>query len=200
MDKGGFANMEKTRCSRRDVLRLAGAGVAAGLLPAFPRVPCWAQDLDLAFPRDGIDPEFSWVNQMQGPRPTHVWENWEDLLYDLETNPEPIIRAPEIQPFMKRVWVFNRTIQWHDEGLDGCLLSYSAGGDLMLTGVSQVSSWHSDPTNVLTNAGDFTRFEKKATIRCRDCTVPPALQFHLGQHHRLEVTVAEASSDWQFCL
>ena len=129
--------MEKTRCSRRDVLRLAGAGVAAGLLPAFPRVPCWAQDLDLAFPRDGIDPEFSWVNQMQGPRPTHVWENWEDLLYDLETNPEPIIRAPEIQPFMKRVWVFNRTIQWHDEGLDGCLLSYSAGGDLMLTGAAR---------------------------------------------------------------
>src|SRR2546425_1882806 len=103
MDIGGFANMEKTRCSRRDVLRLAGAGVAAGLLPAFPRVPCWAQDLDLAFPRDGIDPEFSWVNQMQGPRPTHVWENWEDLLYDLETNAEPIIRAPEIQPFMKRL-------------------------------------------------------------------------------------------------
>src|SRR6266536_5646284 len=111
------------------------------------------------------------IRQVQGPRPTHVWKNWEDILYDMETNPEPIIHSPEIQPFMKQVWIFNRAIQCHDKGLDSCILCYSAGGDLMLTGVSQISSWHYDSTNVVTNAGDFARFEKRSTIPCRDCAV-----------------------------
>jgi len=90
---------------------------------------------------------------------------------------------------MKQVWIFNRAIQCHDKGLDSCILCYSAGGDLMLTGVSQISSWHYDSTNVVTNAGDFARFEKRSTIPCRDCAVLPALQFHLGQHPHLDVTV-----------
>jgi len=125
----------------------------------------------------------------------------EDLFYADEWLADPAVQsAPEFCAFMESAWVFNRAMEWHDEGLDGCVVCYSSVGDLPLTGENQVSSWHSDPENVIAQLGEFTRFEKKSSRRRRDCAVLPCLQFHLGQHHRVEVKVTESSTDWQFCL
>jgi hypothetical protein len=114
------------------------------------------------------------VNQVNGSRPEFVWENWEDLFYEYVWLPDPLVQAaPEFCAFMESAWVFNRALEWHDEGLDGCPICCSASGDLSLTGESQVSSWHSDPDDVVTHHGGFARFEKKSSRRCRDGAVLP---------------------------
>jgi hypothetical protein len=139
------------------------------------------------------------VNQVNGSRPEFVWENWEGLFYAYVWLPL-VQAAPEFCAFMESAWVFNRALEWHDEGLDGCPICCSASGDLSLTGESQVSSWHSDSDDVVTHHGGFARFEKKSWRRCRDCAVLPCFQFQLGPHPRVEVKVTESSANWQFCL
>lgn len=144
----------------------------------------------------------SWLNQTGGLRPRFVWENHEDLLSaDLDLGTRQDLRtAPELAAFFAPNWVFNRALEWHREGLEGCLLCAAGGGPLRLTGADAVSAWHSDPANVLESAGETTRFVKRSTQRCRDAAVLPAFQFHLGQHPTLELEVAAAAADWQFCV
>ena len=146
-------------------------------------------------------PEFAWLNQTAGPRPEHGWENWEALLdgdLSLAGNPAAMT-APELAVFVDRSWVFNRAMEWRRAALDGCVICYSSGGSLRLTGAKGVSEWHSDPANLIEAAGDMTRFVKRSARRCRDAAVLPAFQFHLGQHPRLELEVAQADAEWQFC-
>ncbi len=143
--------------------------------------------------------DFSWINQVQGPRPEYVWENREDVFYhDLSFPDETVVNSPEFVAFLMRSWVFNRAMEWHRE--NGCILAYCVGGDLPLTGEDSVSTWHSDPANGIEQTGHYTRFKKRATVRRRDCAVLPSFQFHLGQHPKLELTVSESSDDWQFVI
>jgi len=147
----------------------------------------------------GPQVDFSWINQANGPRPEYVWENREDVFYhDLSFPDENVVNAPEFVAFMMRPWVFNRAMVWHRE--NGCILAYCVGGDLLLTGEDAVSRWHSDKANRIEEAGEFTRFEKRSTWRRRDCIVLPSFQFHLGQHPTVELTVSEATDDWQFVI
>ena len=143
-------------------------------------------------------PDYSWVNQVTGPRPEYVWENREDVIYHDLSYPAEIETAPEMVPFMHRAWVFNTAMQWHrrPEGI----LCYAAPATLALTGEEQVSAWHSDPANEIVSRGARTRFVKRSTNRRRDCAVLPAFQFHLGQNPILELDVDEASDDWQFVV
>ena len=53
-------------------------------------------------------PNYSWLNQKDGPRPRYVWENREDVIYhDLSYSDKAVERAPEFAAFMGRTWVFN---------------------------------------------------------------------------------------------
>jgi hypothetical protein len=132
-------------------------------------------------------------------RPEHVWENNEDRMYhDLDFPVPEMQTAPEFFALMGQIWVFNTAMQWHREGLDGCILCHCSGSELLLTGEQQVSKWHSEPRNVLRHRADTTTFEKKSG-RHRDCAVLPAFQFHLGQTPTVEVAVSEASTAWEFC-
>jgi len=180
--------------SRRGALKLLGA--AGAVLAA----PGWLG----AAPRDQPRPRlaaYPWLNQTTGPRPPFVWENMEDLIYhDLEYGEPALDGAPEFCAFMRRVWVFNRAMRWRAEGADGAIVCYSAAADLELTGQRQVSAWHSDPENEIAALDTATQFVKRSPLRRRDCAVLPAFQFHLGQHPVLEVTVTEASDDWQFVV
>jgi len=145
-----------------------------------------------------VVPDFSWLNQKDGPRPKYVWENREDCMYhDRYYSDSAKMTAPEIYPIMRSAWVFNRAMKWI-RNQDGTIIAVSKGGDLMLTGEKQVSGWYSDPQNEITNAGDVTTFEKSNNKRRRDCAVLPSFQFHIGQHPVLEVTVLESTDDWQF--
>jgi len=133
-------------------------------------------------------------------RPDFVWENHEDRMYhDLDMPVPEIQTAPEFFAFMGQVWVFNKSMQWHRENLHGAILCHSTGNVLLLTGEHQVSKWHSDSRNTLSNLGETTRFEKKSGRR-RDCAVLPAFQFHLGQHPVVELSVEDANAAWQFCV
>jgi hypothetical protein len=185
--------------SRRRLLKTVGAGIAESLRfqsgkGAVSIRPAISGDVTLSAPH------FPWVNQVGGPRPQYVWENWEDLIYHDQDYAPAIMSAPEFTAFMEHNWTFNRAMEWHDEDLDGCIVSYSNAGDLMLTGTQQVSEWFSDPDNAISHSGEFTRFEKKSTRRCRDAIVLPLFQFHVGQHPRVELSVSEADPDWQFCI
>ncbi len=174
---------------------LAVACFAAGAMMAFGSM---ADIRDHESPATS-ETDFSWINQVEGPRPEFVWENREDVFYhDLSFPDGKITTAPEFVAFMGRAWVFNRAMEWRRE--DGCILCYSVGGDLPLTGANAVSAWHSDPTNLIEQAGEFTRFEKRSTVRRRDCIVLPAFQFHVGQHPKLELTVSDATGEWQFVV
>src|SRR5947209_2059981 len=79
-------------------------------------------------------------------RPLFGWENYEDLIYHDTYYHEPRLdESPDVGGFLHRVWVFNRAMEWHH--IDGCLVCYSAGGNLPLTGVSAVSAWHTGSAN-----------------------------------------------------
>jgi len=179
--------MIRNSLDRRTLLKTLGAGVAASLVSAPERLKT-AETQQLWVPR-------FWDEKT---RPQHVWENHEDRMYhDLEFADPELMTAPEFFAFMGQVWLFNRAMQWHREGLDGCIVCYSSG-DLALTGEHQVSKWHSDPRNTLKQIGDSTRFEKQSGRR-RDCAVVPAFQFHIAQNPSVALTVSEASAPWQFC-
>ena len=203
------------RMTRRSALKTLGGTVAAGLLPA--SVELNAQER-AEVPAGEVKP--IWLPKFwedSETRPAYVWENREDVIYhDLEypvgqvpvgpsshltatANAAEFVNLPEFRPFMHRVWVFNRAMQWHDKGLDGCLLCYSDPAGLALTGEHQVSAWHTGEKNSLTHSGASTTFEKKSGRR-RDAAVLPAFQFHLGQNPKVELAVSEATSDWQFCI
>jgi hypothetical protein len=93
----------------------------------------------------------------------YVWENREDVIYhDLSYGDKTIEAAPEIVPFMHRVWVFNRAMQWHRES-EG-ILCYSPPATLRLTGDKAVSAWHSDPANELTAHGEYILFMKACRL------------------------------------
>jgi hypothetical protein len=180
--------------SRRGALKLLGT--AGALLAA----PGWLRAASKEQPRPRLA-AYPWLNQTTGPRPPFVWENMEDLIYhDLEYGEPALDGAPEFCAFMRRVWVFNRAMRWRREGLDGAIVCYCAGGDLELTGQRQVSAWHSDPENDIVALDAATQFVKRSARRRRDCAVLPAFQFHLGQHPAVEVTVTEATDDWQFVV
>jgi len=133
-------------------------------------------------------------------RPEYGWFNLEDVLYHDQTFPAEVEAHPDIWVFgRQRIWVFNRAMEWRREEKNGTILCYCPTGELMLTGDKQVSSWHSAPPNALEQAGDCTRFIKRAA-RQRDSAVLPAFQFHMGQNPVLELDVAEADADWQFCV
>ena len=193
--------MEKReRWSRRQLLKTVGVGLA-GTISGYPTgLGTFAAQPDAAHPSKLNAPHFPWVNQVEGPRPAYVWENWEDLIYHDQQYHPAIMSAPEFAAFMGHNWAFNRAIEWHEEGLDGCVVCYSNAGDLMLTGTQQVSEWFSDPDSRIAEDGEFTRFEKKSARRCRDAAILPLFQFHVGQHPKVELTVAEANADWQFCI
>jgi hypothetical protein len=192
--EAGAASPAPARLSRRGALKLLGT---AGALVAAPGWLC-------AAPKDKPRPRlaaYPWLNQTSGPRPPFVWENMEDLIYhDIEYGEPTLDGAPEFCAFMRRVWVFNRAMRWGREGLDGAIVCYCAAADLELTGERQVSAWHSDPENEIVALDTATQFVKQSPHRRRDCAVLPAFQFHLGQHPVLEVTVTEASDDWQFVV
>ena len=198
--------------NRRSALSTLGGVLAVGLTPMRYRLLAEEQ---VEGPTGEVNP--IWLPKFWAEsetRPTHAWENWEDLIYhDLDypmtwsgtkptesplPNAGELMKLPEFRAFMQRNWVFNRAMRWHDAGLDGCIVCYSGVENLSLTGEHQVSAWHSDDKNSLTHSGAFTKFEKKADRR-RDCAVLPAFQFHVGQHPKLELTVSEATGDWQFC-
>jgi len=148
---------------------------------------------------ENLQADYTWLNQVQGPRPACVWENREDVIYhDLSYNKKEVQNAPEIAPFMQRVWVFNTAMQWHrrPEGI----LCYSKPATLLLTGEHSVSDWHSDPVNEILSHGRATTFVKRSTNRRRDCAVLPAFQFHLGQNPILTLDVDQATDDWQFVV
>lgn len=178
----------------RCLLRTVGAVAAASI--SFLHALSFGSEERKA---DSPQIDFSWINQVQGPRPEYVWENREDVFYhDLSFPEENVVNAPEFVAFMMRPWVFNRAMEWHRE--NRCILAYCVGGNLPLTGVNAVSAWHSDPANSIQQGGDYARFEKRSTVRRRDCAVLPSFQFHLGQHPTVELTVSEASDDWQFVI
>ena len=129
-------------------------------------------------------------------RPRYVLENHEDDLYH---NQEAGGRGdePEYCALLGKVWTFNRAMRWaRTEG--GNIICHCGGADLTLTGEGQVSAWHSAPANVIESDGEFTRFVKKSTASRRDCAVVPSFQFQLDEHPTIEVTVEEATDDWQF--
>ncbi len=132
-------------------------------------------------------------------RPPYILEGHEDEIYH-ELDAKELSGEPEYHTFMRGpVWVFNRAVRWlAAEG--GALLCYAEGGDLPLTGEAAVSAWHSAPENRIEPQGEFTLFVKGAETRRRDCAVLPALQLNVEQHPHLELAVAEASADWQFCI
>ncbi len=133
-------------------------------------------------------------------RPHYGWFDLEDVLYHDQKFPAEIEVHPDIWVFgRQRVWVFNRAMEWRRDAKDGTILCYCPTGELTLTGDRQVSSWHSAPPNALEQAGAFTRFVKRSA-RQRDSAVLPAFQFHLGQNPVLELDVADADADWQFCI
>ena len=146
------------------------------------------------------EPDLSWLNQREGPRPTYAWENREDSIYhEMWYEDEATRTAPEIWPIMRGAWVFNRAMRWREAG-DGTVLAWSEGGDLALTGPRQASRWYSDPANEVADEGEAVRFVKRSTVRRRDAVVLPSFQFHLGQHPVLRLAVTEASDDWQLVV
>jgi hypothetical protein len=180
---------KKKGWTRRSMLKTLGIGTAAGLMPA---------PLHLL----AVENQSVWIPKFweEKTRPRWAWENYEDMMYhDLDFDDPEMMTAPEFFSFMEQVWVFNTAMEWHREGLDGCIVCYSARGDLPLTGAHQVSRWFSDPRNSFEQSGDSARFEKKSGRR-RDCALLPAFQFHLGQNPTVEVAVSDASADWQFCV
>lgn len=145
-----------------------------------------------------VIPDFSWLNQKDGPRPKYVWENREDYIYHEMYYPDSAkMTAPEVFPIMRCPWVFNRSMKW-TRNTEGTIIAYSGGADLQLTGDKQVSAWYSDPSNKISDSGEATTFEKLNTKRRRDCAVLPSFQFHLSQHPVLEITILESTDDWQF--
>lgn len=147
-----------------------------------------------------IEPDQTWLNQKEGPRPKYVWENKEDVMYhDRFYVDSAKMTAPEIFPLMRGIWVFNRSMKWINTA-GGNILAFSDGGDLQLTGTRQVSAWYSDPENKVYSESGSTIFEKQSNRRRRDCAVLPSFQFHLSQHPVLVVDVEESTDDWQFVV
>ncbi len=146
-------------------------------------------------------PYYSWVNQQQGtPRPEYVWEGVEDIIYHNTQIANPNwATAPEFYAFLSKNWVFNRAMKWV-RTTDGNIFCYSECDTLKLTGEKQVSRWFSDPVNSIYQSGERSIFIKQSKIRVRDAVVLPALQFHLGQHPVLSLSVSKANCDWQFCI
>ena len=131
-------------------------------------------------------------------RPEFAWTNCEDVLYHDISLPPEVAAAPEFSAFANSpTWVFNRATQWLRDA--GTIVCYETGGNLLLTGVTQVSRWHSGPDNVLANEGDHTVFAKKSRRR-RDAAILPAFKFRQDQHPVLEVAVTEANTAWQLCV
>lgn len=173
-------------CGRRSVLRTLAL---AGSIPAALRSGNTTPQAPLYYPR-------FWE---ESSRPEFVWQNYEDLMYhDLEEPDKEIQTSPEFYSFMGQIWVFNRAMRWYRDGLHDCILCYSAGPELKLTGEKQVSKWHSDPRNRIENNTNQTIFTKNSG-RKRDCAVLPAFQFHTGQHPEIELKVLDATAGWQFC-
>ncbi|MBI3987278.1 MAG: hypothetical protein HY343_10175 [Lentisphaerae bacterium] len=106
---------------------------------------------------------------------------------------------PEYYAFVGKVWEFNRAMEWRLLEND-TLLCYCKGGDLPLTGIHQVSTWHTEPANRIDNREQETRFVKKSANRRKDCAVLPAFQFAVAQHPEAELTVGAAAAEWQFCV
>lgn len=151
-------------------------------------------------PDGQVIPDMSWFYQNDGVRPKYVWENREDYMYHERYYPDSAkMTAPEIYAIMRCPWVFNRSMKWQ-RNPEGTIIAYSEGTDLPLTGEKQISGWYSDPKNKISNNHNSTTFEKQNTQRRRDCAVLPALQFHIGQHPVIEITVLESTDDWQFVV
>lgn len=120
--------------TRRRLLQTIGASMT-GAFAASPRVGATEGGSRRLEKNEPSRPEYSWLNQEQGLRPDFVWENREDLIYhDLSHSDESTNTAPEFCAFMQKTWVFNRTMQWHDNDLNGCILCYSAAGNLSVHG------------------------------------------------------------------
>lgn len=173
--------------SRRWVLRALAASAVSPVLKASERE--WTAQNDYL---ERLETFFSETET----RPALVWTNCEDVLYHDMEYPEPVASAPEYCPFLMKVWVFNRAMQWARAG--GAILCYEDMGILPLSGDHQVSAWHTGRDNSITNDGEFTQWTKSSPRR-RDCLVLPAFQFSLNQHPVLELEVSDADADWQFC-
>ncbi len=87
-------------------------------------------------------------------RPDFVWYNREDVMYHDHSYPPALAAAPEYCAFIKKTWVFNRSMQWIRK--EGVVLCYEDAGFLDLTGEKQVSAWYTGPDNALKNEGDFS--------------------------------------------
>jgi hypothetical protein len=88
-----------------------------------------------------VIPDYSWLNQKEGPRPKYVWENREDVIYHERYYPDSAkMTAPEIYPIMRGIWVFNRAMKWIRNN-DRTIIAYEDIGDCPLTGERQVSAW-----------------------------------------------------------
>ena len=131
-------------------------------------------------------------------RPRYVLENHEDDLYH-NLKAGEVENEPEYRALLGRIWTFNRAMRWVRTA-DGNIVCHCGDCDLPLTGSGQVGAWHSDAANRIEDEGEFTRFVKCSTARRRDCAVLPCLQFQVAQHPDVEVTVDEATDDWQFVV
>ncbi len=133
-------------------------------------------------------------------RPEFGWYNLEDLLYHDQRFAPELENHPDIWIFgRKRVWVFNRAMEWRRDEQQGTILCYCPTNGLSLTGEKQVSSWHSAPPNIISQAGDYTLFKMNSGRAC-DAAVLPAFQFHLGQNPVIEMDVTETDAEWQLCV
>jgi hypothetical protein len=130
-------------------------------------------------------------------RPEFVWVNREDVMYHDHDYPPSIAGAPEYCAFIKKRWVFNRTMQWIRD--EGAILCYENAGIVNLSGENQASAWHTGPDNTLKSEGDFSIWTKHSQRR-RDCVILPAFQFHVTQHPIVELEADGGDSEWQFCV
>lgn len=133
--------------------------------------------------------------------PDHLgWSNIEDVVYHDRFFDDPRFDDhPDIRSLVHREWTFNRAMEWHEEGLDGCILCSSASGELCLTGTSRASEWLTSETNTVTHLGDTTTFSKQSRLT-RDTLVLPAFQFHRRQHPCAELDVNGVDGEWQLSI
>ena len=173
--------------SRRSVIGMMGL---AGLAPLLDAEDPW---ITLDEYQERLE---SFYNETD-TKPDFVWCNREDVMYHDHSYPPALAATPEYCAFIKKTWVFNRSMEWIRK--EGVVLCYENAGVLDLTGEKQVSAWHTGPENALKNEGDFSIWSKRSKRR-RDCAVLPAFQFHVGQHPILEVEADGGDCDWQFCI
>ena len=133
-------------------------------------------------------------------RPKFIWDNREDEIYHelISIADEFTGNDPRYYAFYNKAWTFNRSMAW--SRIDDTIIAHQAAGDLMLTGTAQQSAWFTGPDNTFQSEGSSSHFTKKSHGRHIDCAVLPMFQYHLGQHPVMELSVSEASADWQFCI